>query len=294
MSLAKQRAIVFVHYDKHSTVDEYVYTYLKELQKNSSYLIFISTAQLSPNDIDTIAKYSSSIIVKENVGYDFMSYKIGLENFDYTQYDEVIICNDSVYGPVYPLNNTFKVMQNSNCDFWGMTNNRDIHYHLQSYFLVFKKKVINSDVFKNFWEQVQVLHDKNEIIQQYEIGLSQTLITHGFKPYAFATIETLFFQKIKILLSKLTPSKIRKKLISIINDTHSLKRIEKINATHYLWKELLVVNKMPFIKIELLRDNPKNINIDDIYKTIQEVSEYDASMIKKHLARMKAPNNASN
>ena len=57
------RAIVFVHYDRDNIVDDYVYYYLKELQKNASYLIFISTAQLLEKDVKTLSNYCSKMII---------------------------------------------------------------------------------------------------------------------------------------------------------------------------------------------------------------------------------------
>ena len=64
-------------------------------------------------------------------------------------------------------------------------------------------------------------------------------------------------------------------------------KIGKINITHQFWKEILLTSKMPFIKIELLRDNPINMEIHDFEQVIQQVSDYDTQLIKNHLARMK-------
>ena len=46
-----KRAIVLVHYDRNNIVDDYVYYYLKELQKNASHLVFVSTVKLSYDDM---------------------------------------------------------------------------------------------------------------------------------------------------------------------------------------------------------------------------------------------------
>ena len=85
------RAIVFVHYDKDNLIDDYVYFYLKELQKVSDYIVFVTVVKLSINDINKLNTICNDVILRENVGYDFMSYKVGLESFDYQTFDEVII-----------------------------------------------------------------------------------------------------------------------------------------------------------------------------------------------------------
>lgn len=285
--LNKLRAIIFVHYDKYNTIDNYVYFYLEELKKNSSYLVFISTSKLSKKDIFVVSKYCSKVIIRKNVGYDFMSYKIGLESFDHTSYDEVVICNDSVYGPVYPLKNIFNAMQHKECDFWGTTDNNDINYHLQSYFLVFRKNILNSQVFLDFWDSVKVLDNKNDIIKKYEIGLTQILIKAGFSSQVYASFKPKNMQKMVIFAKKLTPCRIFKKIYAVLTQKSSIQRIGKLNSSHYFYKELLLVDKVPFIKIELLRDNPMNVNLDDVDNLISKFTNYNFSLIKNHLSRMK-------
>ena len=62
--------------------------------------------------------------------------------------------------------------------------------------------------------------------------------------------------------------------------------IPKINNTHSFWKELILHGKMPFIKVEPLRDNPMEVDIDDYENVISSVSDYDTGLIKRHLSRM--------
>ncbi len=285
--LNNSRAAIFVHYDKHNIIDDYVYFYLQELQQNSSYLVFVSTAKLPEEDVATLSKYCSKVIVRENVGYDFMSYKIGLESFDYQEYDEVVICNDSVYGPIYSLKDVFNAMQHKECDFWGITDNKDIQYHLQSYFLVFRKKILNSQVFLDFWDDVKVLNNKNDIIKKYEVGLTQILIKAGFSSQVYASFKPTNIQKTIMFAKKLTPCKIFKKINALLTQKSSIKRIGKLNSTHYFYKELLVIDKVPFIKIELLRDNPLNVNLNEIERLITKFTNYNFSLIKNHLSRMR-------
>jgi rhamnosyltransferase len=72
------------------------------------------------------------------------------------------------------------------CDFWGMTDNTEIAWHLQSYFLVFKRPVIDSKDFAEFWKSIVPEQPKNQIIHKYEVGLTRYLTELGFKPAAFA------------------------------------------------------------------------------------------------------------
>jgi len=282
-----KRAIVFVHYDKDNLVDAYVYFYLEALKQHSTHLVFVTTSTLSKEDYEKVSQLCSNIIERKNIGYDFMSYKVGLASFDYTKYDELLICNDSVYGPFYPLSSLFERMSNTKCDFWGMTDNNDMSYHLQSYFLLFKKSLLVAPAFSIFWKDVKVLDDKDEIIETYEVGLTTHFQKEGFIPAVAIAFKVSKLQKISIFIKKLTPQKIFHKLSSIVKKEYTLARVGKVNATLYFWKALILDYKMPFIKIKLLRENPNNINIDKVEHLLSSVSDYDTTLIKNHLTRMK-------
>lgn len=280
------RAIVFSHYDEDNLVAPYVLVYLKALQDIASTIIFVSTSSLSNEIQETLGTYCQKVILRENEGYDFMSYKVGLSHIDYTNYDEVVLCNDSVYGPFYPLSDAFEAMQTKPIDMWGMTENYEQSYHLQSYFLVFRKSILQSDAFENFWENVDILSKKEDIIQEYEIGLSRHLLQHAFKLDAYSKIRISLKDKLLLQVQTLTFEKIKRKLISLFYHTSISSTIGQINPSLTLWKTLIVNEKMPFIKRELLRDNPKNINVDDVYEIIGEISSYDTSLITHHLERL--------
>jgi rhamnosyltransferase len=281
------RAVILVHYDRDNQVDDYVYAYITSLKECTTHLVFVSTANLKESQIEKLNLQCDKVIIRDNIGYDFMSYKIALESFNYAKYDEVLICNDSVYGPLYPMQNLFETMQSQKCDFWGITDNTDMGYHIQSYFMLVKKPILQSDTFKNFWEQVEVLNNKDEIIKRYEIGFSQSLIKAGFISAVSTHFTPTKMQKISIFLSKFTAKKIIKKFISIFSGNAKIIRIGKINNAHYFWKELLLSGNVPFIKIELLRDNPMHVNIKDFEKIIHSISDYDTKLITNHLKRMK-------
>lgn len=282
-----KRAAVLVHYDRDNKIDDYVYTYINALRLSTKHLVFVSTAKLDQSDIEKLNIFCDTVIVRENIGYDFVSYKIGLESFNYTKYDEVLICNDSVYGPLYPMEKLFTSMQSQKCDFWGITDNSDMGYHIQSYFILFKKSILQSEVFENFWQNVEILHNKDKIIQRYEVGLSQMLIKAGFTPSVSTQFKPTQMQKIAIFIPKFKAIKILKKLHSILTGKAKIIRIGKVNTSHFFWKEHLLLGNVPFIKIELLRDNPMKVNIKDFEQTIQQVSSYDTSLIQRHLERMK-------
>ncbi len=283
---ALKRAAIFAHFDRDNIVDDYVIYYLQELKKVCNTIIFVSASDLSEIDLSKIKTFCNKTIIRDNIGYDFLSWKIGIQSISNIEhYDEILICNDSVYGPFFPLDNIFTMMNNKPNDFWGMTDNHDIKCHIQSYFVVFKKNILGSRAFKDFWDSVKIEPSKDQIIKKYEIGLTQLLISSNFKPGVYVDAPSFykFIQHIVSSAFRIKPSEIINKLIY---KKGQLLNRKAANQTLYNWKNLIIKKRMPFLKIELLRDNPLNINIDDYENTIRSHSSYDIKLVLNHLERV--------
>ena len=101
----KNKICIFSHFDKNNIIDDNTIFYLQKLSIIAN-IIFVSTSEkLNNNNISKLKTLCNTVIIKENNGYDFGAWKSGLnilsENlFDY---DELILCNDSVVGPLFDL-----------------------------------------------------------------------------------------------------------------------------------------------------------------------------------------------
>ncbi len=282
------RLCIFAHYDKDNMIDDHVLYLLEKLKNISTFNVFVTASAINKHEIDKLTKLCNKIILRDNAGYDFVSWQTGMNSMsNNVDFDEILLCNDSVYGPLYPLTNIFDTMSSKECDFWGMTDNYEIAYHLQSYFLVFKKNIVNSEVFKEFWNEVKIESNKHDIIKKYKVGLSQCLISVGFKPCAYlpTSLLTSDILRIKAISTLKNPLKTAKTIL--FKSKKKVLNYRALNPTHYLWKDLIVKYKVPFLKIELLRDNPNQINIEGYSEIIKRYSDYDTNLIKKHLERVK-------
>ena len=85
------------------------------------------------------------------MGYDAAAYKYVLckciDNSDIQKFDEILICNNSFYGPFKHFSDIIHDMESRPCDFWGLNGYTNILWnHIQSYFIVFRKHAIPSFV----------------------------------------------------------------------------------------------------------------------------------------------------
>lgn len=263
----KKRIAIFAHYDKDNIIDDYVVFYLNSLKEVAQKIIFVSDCNLSEDEKRKLTGITEIIITEPHGEYDFGSYKRGFlyakDNGFLQYFDELILANDSCYGPFYPLKNVFEEMDKKNCDFWGITENkygirksgkiffRDKQPHLQSYFLTFKKNIFQSDLFIDFISSVKKQECKADIIFYYESGLCKLLSDENFKK----AVYTISAQ------SNFNP---------VICD----------------WDKLILKNKMPFLKCSVPRlENMEFTSADEYKKIIRKISDYPVYLIENNIKR---------
>lgn len=258
-----RRSAVFAHYDKDNIVDDYVMYYLGELQKVAEVIIFVSASPLPLHEIEKVRSLGIQSISEQHDEYDFGSYKRGffaLQNI--SQYDEIVFCNDSCYGPLSPLESVFGYMNEKRYDFWGVTQNSyDIDSlgnskiaempHIQSYFFVINRKIALSAEFETFLAGVQKEENKTLIIFKYEIGLTKLLSNYTVGSYVRC------------------------------NDNVN-------NMSLYDWDRIIYEERCPFLKVEILRDNRLEFDMFGWRGLLKENCSYSCALIERHLDRVRS------
>lgn len=267
---------VFVHFDRDNIIDDYVLYYLESLNAAGMEIIFCTTAERVPeSEIEKLRPLCRSVIVRRNVGYDFASYRTGLQEAgDLSRYDSVILANDSVYGPLCDLKDIFAAMADTDADFWGITDSLQFGHHLQSYFLVFSKTVATSNVFSEFWKTFPNFSRKISVIAHGELRFSKLLTGNGFRMGALCESHRIRSENRKIFDEHQSCYL----LVPKANDNHP----------HFHWRLLIERYEFPFIKILLLRDNPESIpDVSDWEIVVRKYSDYDPELIRNHLRRVR-------
>lgn len=181
----KKRLAIYAAYDADGFVDKADIYYIRALQEVADNIIYIADNELIAGEAEKISKEVCYIKAEKHGEYDFGSYKRGFlyakEHGLLDDIDELILCNDSCYAPVHSLKPIFDKMQNEQIDFWGITENIEIARHIQSYFMVFRPQVFKAKVFENFLASVKPQKKVRDVIENYEVQLSQLLYKEGFK-----------------------------------------------------------------------------------------------------------------
>jgi len=191
------RIAIFIFYDRQGIVDDYVPYFLERLQPFLSNLIIVVNGQLTVEGRKKLNLITKNIFVRENVGYEPGAIKDVLFKFygmsEILKYDELLICNDSFYGPFFDIKEVFSKMDKIECDFWGITEQaaRKGSYpkHIQSYFYNTRKDLLHSKHFRCFFEKLPLPKNLNQAVKDYEIKMSQNFLKAGFSYASFINVE---------------------------------------------------------------------------------------------------------
>lgn len=251
----KRPIVLLAHFSSNNRVREDLFFLIDEYQRFADVIVVSSSSGLRwhPRTLHRLRQRCAAIVIRRNQGYDFGSWKAGLtlHRQDIDRAAFLVLTNDSFWGPITPLDDLFKRLQNSSTDVIGLTDDLMYEPHLSSAFTAYKSKALRCQAFDAFWETLQIWPRKRDLIKQCEVGLSVKMREAGL------TLESLY--------------------------THNANG----NVLHYDWRNLIEQHKFPFLKISLLRDNPTKQQVDDWWEVVNSRNPALARNIKKTIIKNK-------
>ena len=273
-----KRAAIFVFYDKAGVCDDYVAYYLEEIRSVCERLVIVSNGSVTPEARDILFKYATpgDVIVRENKGFDAWGYRAGLMHIGFeslADIDEVLITNDTVFGPVYPLADIFDEMsEREELGFWGMTQHPSyekedlvtrnnpygyVSEHLQTYFVVFRKALMEAEVFERFWRKLLPIDKYEEAVGKFESIMTKMFGDAGFAWDSFVHKDDI--------------------------------ATDDPNFTLYCPADMLRDHRFPFLKCRVFKQDTLALNAGeqprDAFDYIKDFTNYDTDMIWQSVLR---------
>ena len=249
---SRKRLCLFAGYNAKGCIHDYVVFYVSRLAEIAE-VHYLADCEMGVGQLEKLAPHVKTARGYRHEKYDFGSWQelIGHIGWDEIKaYDELILCNDSCYGPLFPLEAIFSMMGAKPIDFWGMTESSELSTrHLQSYFLVFGKNVIDANVLHLFFAGLCKQSEFWNYVVKYEISLTQMLVNKGFKFESFLRAESV------------------------------------INMTSFP-RTLVHDFQFPFIKIKPFTNPETNLKepVGGLDHLLPKDTSYDVSLIATHLA----------
>lgn len=198
------RIAVYFFFDKDGIIRDYNLFFIKSLKEIAQKVVVVSNGELTKESLQKVKNLSVDTYIRENKGFDVWAYKEAMEYIGWsniTKYSELILCNFTCYGPIYPFSEMFNEMDKRECDFWGaakhpeqknylLPNNEGwIHEHIMSYFTVIRHNMLVSPYFKEYWDNIPEIKTKTESTAYHETVFTKYFEELGFKSDAFVNLK---------------------------------------------------------------------------------------------------------
>lgn len=188
-----RRLIILVVWDRRGDVEAYVSHALAGLRPHSAHLLVVVNGVLSDDGRARLEPVADEILVRENRGFDIWGHKDALDHLAgrIDEYDELILTNDTWFGPVRPYAPVFDRMGASGADFWGMTDHAReepnpftgtgvLFYHLQSFWIAVRRRMFTSDEWKGYWRDLPDMPGYFDAVLKHEAVFTQHFANAGF------------------------------------------------------------------------------------------------------------------
>lgn len=282
MSKFLSRLGIFVFFDPQGIVDDYIIYLLRSLRPYFSRMITISNTDLNQTGKDRLLQYSDDLLIRENQGLDAAAYKEGLISFcgweEAEKYDEVVLMNDTFFGPIGSFEDMFAEMSRRDLDFWGMSagyHSLDAWKrmkkgvfpdHIQTFFVAFRKNMVCTEAFRSYWENYDgTKTDFISVVTSHEVVMTKHFQDLGFRWGIYA--DTARY----------------------CSELHS----ENFNIYHYHPLTMMRDMNFPVLKRKVLNvELPIHLCLQDLESAadamayIQNNSDYDTSMIWDNVLRI--------
>lgn len=174
----------------------YVLHMIKELQKYCTVVFVCVNKDIEPiflNEIKRInkftKKYRSDIYI--NRWRDVIINDIGISALE--KLDKLLLINDSIFGPLFPLNEIFESDISKYNDFWGITAHGKMMQKkkdgtevvwprfIQSYFVVFNNSILRSADFHNYIQELDGIRSFDQACERFEYTFADYFQKRGFR-----------------------------------------------------------------------------------------------------------------
>lgn len=272
----RRTLVLFAHFDLQGVVDPYVVYYLKALHRLGAVIVFVSASpSLDEESVDPIRSICAGIYTRRTLSLDFGSWHLAWSilrdrGWSLDQFDRLVIANDSVYGPLFPIEEMWSSFHDA--DMYGAIESVVQGSHLQSFFLAWDLNERTRFFLNDFWDGFQYVVDKQLLIRRYEVGISTRARKAGLtlKPFLSADGVRAAYG--------LSPAHERSRMLS---------RRRSINNSIYFWDGLIEHLRFPFLKASLPRYNaPWQDSVTNVREFIQQHTAYPYELIQSNVDRL--------
>ena len=249
------RLAIFVHWSESDQISKHDQNLIHCLASEFDQVFVVCNRNRTSNRNHPLLDNPDSkiqIIERVNEGYDFGGYQAGMlliREFS-DSLSEVLLINNSIFLLKSSLTELIQAVRHSDFDVTSITSSTEETFHLQSYFLHFKKRTLRDYGLWDWFSQLETTSNKRATVTSLEIPFSTEMNELGFTCGAIWDSQ----QSVNFMYSA-AGSNLLNEFRSQTGWIVSMRGFfggQPLNPMHYMWPHLLELG-CPFIKKDLVR-----------------------------------------
>jgi lipopolysaccharide biosynthesis protein len=242
---------LFVSHSSDGHLKPHVRHYIEALvHEGIGVILIVNSDQGFTDDEPWLHELVDGLFVRANEGFDFAAWAHVLRlHPQLCRVKLLYLLNDSVIGPITKsaFHAAIERVRRSPGDLIGMTENYELGWHIQSYFLAVRARAMRTAAWRRFTRKIGSLSNKDDVVKTYEVQLASAMTRAGLK--SSVVFKTEF----------------------------------RSDPTVYRWKELLE-DGFPFVKVKAIRDEIPGVDKADWRQTLAAFG-FDVSIADDVLSR---------
>jgi len=242
-------AVLFVTHSGTGRIKPHVAPYLRAWADAGVHVLLIVVTDREVEITPDLLDLAAGVMVRANAGYDFAAWAHAIHlHPELYGASTLYLVNDSLIGPSsrQAFGAILDRVRASDADLVGLTQSHEYRWHVQTFFMALKPRLLCSWWLHGFFDRVRILGDKDAVIRAYEVRFAAEVEAWGYD------VAVLF------------PSE------------------RASNPTLFDWRGL-IARGFPFVKTLLLRGAFPEADLTGWRETLAE-SGFDLDLIDRTLA----------
>lgn len=192
-----RRLVIYAMWDRRGEADPHVLHALAALRPHADRLLVVSNGDLVDGARTALRAVADEVIERENTGFDIGAQRAALAHVgrETADFDEIVLCNDTWFGPIGSFDEVFARMSERAVDMWGMTDHPRLEpnpftgsgvleQHLQSYWIAVRRGLHQSPAWRAYWDALPEFGTYEAAVQQHEVRFTEHFRGLGFESAA--------------------------------------------------------------------------------------------------------------
>ncbi|MBB3156752.1 rhamnosyltransferase [Microbacterium proteolyticum] len=188
-----RRLVVYTIFDRRGEVEDYVLYALNALREHADRIIAVVNGVLTDTARERLAGAADEIIERDNAGFDIGAQRAALIHLGdrIAEFDEIVLTNDTWFGPVHPFAAVFERMNSRPLHFWAMTDhtaedhnpitgNGTLPYHFQSFWIAVRREMFQTERWRRYWRELPEISTYTDAVVRHELVFHGTFTGSGF------------------------------------------------------------------------------------------------------------------